>query len=172
MSKMSFYAWGVTKEAEDLIGRMAKAIQSMIPANHQVETRIVDVASYGDVEHSEGWGLVFGTKTLQHVSYKNRDKVIVTHHLERLLPSENNQQYRAEATAALRLLAEKLKEGQASTEEEVKTYVLTKEGVTVGEKDTDIEISEKTLVYLKKIKDFLDGSKVVITKGNIRVEVE
>ena len=36
----------------------------------------------------------------------------------------------------------------------------------------DIKITEKEAEYLKKIKDLLDGSKIIITKGDLKLEIQ
>ena len=45
-------------------------------------------------------------------------------------------------------------------------------GVTVGLKDTDIQIMPEELEYINKLKTLLKGSKVIITKGDLKIEVE
>lgn len=57
-------------------------------------------------------------------------------------------------------------------EEEVHTYVETPKGITVGGIGAMIEITEKEAEHLKKIRDILGGGKMVIQKGDLRIEVE
>ena len=57
------------------------------------------------------------------------------------------------------------------TEKEI-AFVETKEKITIGEEDTDIKITKQELEYLEKLKQLLSGSKMVIIKGDLRIEVE
>jgi hypothetical protein len=57
-------------------------------------------------------------------------------------------------------------------EDQTKQFVETPEGITVGGIGADIQITEKEAEHLKKIKDILGGGKMVIQKGDLRIEVE
>jgi len=56
--------------------------------------------------------------------------------------------------------------------EEDKMYVEAPNGITVGGAGADIQITEEEAIHLKKIKDILGGGKIVIQKGDLRIEVE
>lgn len=57
-------------------------------------------------------------------------------------------------------------------EEPMHMHVETPEGITVGGLGAMIKITEKEAEHLKKIRDILGGGKMVITKGDLRIEVE
>lgn len=56
--------------------------------------------------------------------------------------------------------------------DEIQQFVETPEGITVGGLGANIQITEKEAEHLKRIKDILGGGKMVIQKGDLRIEVE
>jgi hypothetical protein len=56
--------------------------------------------------------------------------------------------------------------------EEVEKYIETPSGVTVGPLGCDVLITEHEATYLKNILDILGGGKIIITKGDLKIEVE
>lgn len=57
-------------------------------------------------------------------------------------------------------------------EKPVQTHVELECGTTIGKEACDINISEKEAEHLKTLKALLNGSKMVLVKGDIRIEVE
>lgn len=57
--------------------------------------------------------------------------------------------------------------------EEVKSSVhVEKEEITIGKTECDIHISEKEVEYLQGLKKLLGGCKMIISKGDLKIEVE
>jgi hypothetical protein len=52
------------------------------------------------------------------------------------------------------------------------SVAVEKEGITFGGIGADIQITTDDAEHLKKIRDLLGGGKMVITKGDLKIEVE
>ncbi len=62
-------------------------------------------------------------------------------------------------------------DSRPTIKEKTKVAVETVEGITVGGIGADIEITPDEARHLKEIKDLLGGGKMIITKGDLRIEI-
>jgi hypothetical protein len=132
-----------------------------------------DVMTHGDIE-TESPCIIFGT------SAKNRVKTSASSWMlppaNSLVPGKpENDGPRRDGLAAIEVISKELSDEisalRKKEEDPVEMYV-EKEGVTVGKTRSNIEITEQEAEYLKRIRDLLDGGKMVITKGDYKIEVE
>ena len=168
MTKIWFYGWKTGKDSVDLFERMFKALKKMVP-DTPIEMLIADVATYGEINHEEGWGLVFGKAVKQVVDCNGL--LLGMPDEELLFPGGNsNKAYREAALETLKTIADHLGPKQ---QEEAPTHVAVRtQGVTVGQEDTDIIIPEGTLRYIQQIRDLLGGGAIEITKGDLKIEIK
>jgi hypothetical protein len=168
MIRLVFYGWKISKESRTLFERMEKALLGILRGPHDpIKTEIIDVATYGEIDHSEGWGLVFG-KAAKQVTDCN-GQLLGMPDEELLGPGGTNRPYREAAMETLKAIADHA----CTTKEEAPTKVaVRKDNVTVGQEDADIIIPEGTLRYIQQIRDLLGGGAIEITKGDLKIEIK
>jgi hypothetical protein len=166
--KVTFYVWTLPLEALGLFERMFTYLKAIVPAKLELAT--VEVSAYGSIEHTEGPFIVFG-KASAFISNKKDLPCLILGDPNIYFPKTGDQDARNDAANKLKLLAEKI--SQMSTEPIVPTtiHAETADGVTIGPKGTDILIDEREVELVKKIRDLLNCKKIVVTKGDLRIEV-
>lgn len=165
MEKVTFYTWKIDKDGAKIIEGIGTVLDKMLGEETEKET--IELASYGEFVHQEGWGICFGH--LNKITDGTDGQIMEFPVLELLRRGKDNTQYREAALESLEVLANAIKDDVK--EEPTTTHVET-QGVSVGEAGTDIQVAPHEIDYLNKIKDLLGGGKVVITKGDVRIEVE
>lgn len=173
MTKLFFYLWKCNKDAEDRIAKISSSIQTFakqqgLSTDEGWETKIVDVAIYGDTTHSDGWGVVFG-RAIKHVSVLDKNYIIELPEIDLLTPGPENKDRRIRATEALKLLATSISSSSRAAPAQM---TLVKDGIRVGKDQGDIIISEEAIKYIKELRDLLGGGDVEITKGDLKVEIK
>jgi hypothetical protein len=83
-----------------------------------------------------------------------------------------NKSYREQAFEKLKDISKRLVQINKQTKEEHQSYVELANGTTVGIGAGDIQLTQSEVDNLLKIKELLNGCKIVIYKGDIRIEVE
>lgn len=89
-----------------------------------------------------------------------------------LLIGNQNTETRKQVLEDIQRLARNIYTDYENEVHKPDAHVETPAGVTVGQTACDIEITPEELEYLKELRKLLDGSKIVIIKGDIRIEVE
>lgn len=183
---IKFYAHGIhfTKEDIALVNKLVETIRKNYIGS--IELEIVDIGTIEIEEqdydaHNISIALIFGKfieeQTENHL--KNLKIPIWTFpDIKKIHKKPENETTREIATLKIKEIIESLayeiiEEKIIETKEELISTHMTveKNGTTFG-KIADICITEKEAEYLKRIKDLLAGSKIVIKKGDITIEVE
>ena len=85
--------------------------------------------------------------------------------------SSNKPAVRDKAFAIMCGLADDMLSSLRERQTQTEVHVETPDGTTVGQIGTDIVVTEAEAEYLSQLKELLKGSKVVVTKGDIKIEV-
>lgn len=168
-------AYGIQLTKEDI--KLIEKILDTIKKNYTgtISSNIIDI---GIEEYSATpRALIFGRFVEEQMAEKIEDsRVWVFPDVKKLHKKPENKEQRDIATTRIQSVIEDLayeiieEEVVEEEKEETELYV-EKNGTTFG-KIADICITEKEAEYLRKIKDLLAGSKIVIKKGDITIEVE
>lgn len=167
--KVVFYTWSLEKGDSETIDRIKSFLVTLMEKD--IESEVIELASYGEILHEPpAWGIAFGS--MRGIS-DPEGMVTELPALSCLTRKKENAKWRDGALESLKMIAEAAKKGtiEKEKEEEVKVYVETDEGHTVGKKDTDFVIDEVTAEYARKIKDLVGGS-AYMEKNGIRVEIK
>jgi hypothetical protein len=180
--KVIFYTWSLEKGDIELIERIKKAFQQLLndsillEKDKQIETEIIELASYGEVLHDSGIGLAFGSIRGITDPYGYVEELPP---LSCLTGNKENKKWREAAFEKLGMIVnymqdmctESTKAQLGEPLEEAKVYIETKEGYTVGKKNTDFIIDETTAEYVRKIKNLV-GGRAYMEKNGIKVEIK
>lgn len=164
MIELTFYPWKAGDPELELLSRVAKTLAQL--TDQEVKWEVREIASYGEVVHSTGWGITF-TNTTKSVVSEN-DQCVEFPTLELLFPEPQNKQFRQGAYETLEMVAEATKREK---EPEAKLVVESPEGHTIGKEDADFKMSEKELEYARKIRDLIPGCSITIKKGDKQIKV-
>jgi hypothetical protein len=164
----------IPDEGWDLFTKIQHAISKLVDADSRGHLNIMqyDLASYElkPEEQDSSWVYVFG-----EVAQKSIGKVNYFIPMPDLRHACNNPDARKQANLTLKesipLLINYL-DKKVTPEKKVEVHVETPTNLTVGTTGCDFCVTEKEAEYLKKILDILGGGKMVITKGDLRIEVE
>lgn len=167
MIRLVFYGWKISKESKMLFSRMEKAIIGMVK-DQELSIEVIDVATYGEIDHTEGWGLVFG-KAVKQVTDCNGRLLGLPEEELLINRSEETRPYREAALETLRAIADHIR---AKPSEAPIHAAIVKDGVSVGQEGTDIVIPEGTIRYIQQIRDLLGGGTIEITKGDLKIEIK
>jgi hypothetical protein len=97
------------------------------------------------------------------------NKVVKLPGLPMLIKNEKNIHTRQITFNTITQLVSEL---QQPEEPPTEAFIETPAGIKVGRAGLDINITAEEANYLKQIRDLLGGGKMVITKGDLRIEVE
>lgn len=164
---INIFAKKITSDDYKVIERMKKFFSKEL--GKEIEFNTIDIISYesplvenysilcGNIDHI----LEFGTEicTIRIAS----------------LPNLINKEKNKEAVVEFKKLINHIKNNNGSSNDSnnIQKIYVEKDNIKVGNNDiVDIQITEKEAEYLKKIKTLLDGSKIIITKGNLKLEIE
>ena len=162
---LEVYASKVNEEDKNIIKRMISFIEKdeKVKIKHKViDPMVVEVESVA--ENS----FVFGETTKRLLPIEDIKtflfpdiKTLHTHHDSRVM-ANNILQIAKEEFEVIDI--------PQIEQEETKEVYVEKEGVKFGDLQ-QITITEKEAEHLKKIKDILNGGKIIIRKGDIEIEV-
>jgi hypothetical protein len=86
--------------------------------------------------------------------------------------NKHNTDHRQAAYAVLQKAANTIVSGALNKPQEtVKTYVETKDGVSIGQEDADINITPSELKHLKHLRDLVKEAEIVIEKDGKKVKI-
>lgn len=164
---INIFAKKITTEDNKIIERMKTFFSKEL--KEDTTFNIIDVMNHespivkdysilcGNIEHI----VEFGTElcTIRIASLPN------------LITKEKNK----EAIVEFQKLIDHIKNNNSSGSDNnnIQQNYVEKDNIKVGNNDiVDIQITEKEAEYLKKLKTLLDGSKIIITKGDLKLEIE
>jgi hypothetical protein len=169
-----FVGFQISKEGWELLDKAQNAITKLAQKagyEKQIRTVTFDLVSYDITkeEFADSWTYIYG-----EVAKKNlKEQPVPWTSLPAIKDILSNPEVRTEANEKLQAsIPELVKWLSREKVEEVKTHVETATGLTAGTIGCDFCITDKEAEYLKKIKDILGGGKMVITKGDLKIEVE
>jgi len=164
MKEVTFVVWNASQEELELANKIKDYFISLFDSD--ISVKIDDLKNIGETTY-ENLCVVFGTTAKNYI---NHDVLWEVPALSTMLPGEGYVKNKRSAMRTLRRVAEELK-----TEKEeipITTHLETPQGVTVGSEGYDINITEQEVDHLKNLKKILGGGKMVVIKGDIRIEVE
>jgi len=175
MKKITFYNWRIDSQTRKLIRRIVTTLKTMLLEPKEPDIALVDVASYGEIKHSDedGEGVVFG-KAHRYIWVEDTNSSL------RLLPSVEAIEANEDASikesvlAVVKGLAEAIEAPEAPHEDsEQLSASVAIEGIKIGNDSvSDITIPEDTIDYIKKIRDLLGGGRIEFTKGDLHLVIE
>jgi hypothetical protein len=158
----------MSKEELSLIHTIKDYILKETEGN--VNVNIEDLKTTGHIE-TEYPCLIFGHEVENLASLDTKGIVFKLPPLKEMIEGGSNvKEYKQEVVNKIKELVKVLSEPE-KVKEKIKLAVETKEKITVGSIGCDIIITETEASHLKKIKDILGGGKIVITKGELRIEI-
>lgn len=180
--KVIFYTWSLDKGDAELIDRIENAFATLLKKSPlpkediKIKSEIIEIASYGEVLHESGIGIAFGSTRGINDPHGLVEELPA---LACLSGKKENKKWREGAFDSLQMITNLLVSEQAkgtkakseTPQEKDCIYVETKEGHTVGQKDTNFIIDDSTATYLKKIKDLV-GGHAYIEKNGIKIEIK
>jgi hypothetical protein len=168
--QLKCYTWSLDKGDAELVERLVQALEET--AGMPMYYEIIEIASYGELLHEgPAWGIAFGS--IRGINDPD-GMVIELPALSCLTSKKENRNWRKGAFESIKMIAKAMNEDPNPEEvgpEDVKTYVKTDEGHTVGKEDTDFIIDEATAEYARKIKDLV-GGRAYMEKNGIKVEIK
>ena len=170
-TKIHFFAWKRTKDQEELIKRIVNVLEKEIE-NISIEPVITDLCMTGPMP-AEKFTFVFGNKAKVNIE---GDDFWLLPELKCLMPNGNKEK-RQKAFDIIKHAAKEIKTRLeepevVEKEEEQLSLFVEKNNVSIGTSNTDIEVPPDILNYIKTMKELLGDCKVIITKGDFRVEIE
>jgi hypothetical protein len=168
MYDIYFYTWKLEPGQRDLVNRIGTTLDNLL--DEETNKTIIEIISYGEVMHSNGWGIVFDHIT--HVIDDTNGQIIELPNLCLLTNDRNNKNkdFRSAAFESLEMLAKAIK--GYTKPEKTKIEVVTQEGCTISKQNSDFNITDQEIEYIKKVRDLLDCSQIKITKGDLIVELK
>lgn len=164
-------AWGLRENQEELANKIFQAIAGHAAIeNVEYASRITDAKRYEPLpEDRVRPRVAFGD--LAYRSITGNDPKWMLPELSKLVANKENIAARAAAAEQIKTIGQELKVYVEKLLAAAQIHIETPEGITIGLANTDIMITESEADYLKRLKDLLGGSKMVITKGDLRIEV-
>jgi len=182
---ITFYAHGIhlTKEDISLVNKLIETIKKNYTGT--IELEIIDIGTM-EIEQQEykpkSHALIFGKFIEEQVISHIENYNVTTWgfpDIKKLHKKPENEASRSLATERIKYIIESLVYSVVDKVTDVlaedtkeETEVVVKKNETTFGKIADICITEKEAEYLKRVKDLLGGSKIVIKKGDITIEVE
>ena len=166
MKELAFVVWDLSPNDAKLLSNIKKYTEGLF-GDEEVNITIDDLKSLGETTYQVPC-IIFGGMADNCAQYK---EAWVVANLEMMQPEHDD--YVAHKKRTMETLTEAVgRILRAKEPEPISTHVETPEGITVGPDGCQINITEAEADHLKKIKEILGGGKMVITKGDIRIEVE
>lgn len=157
------YVWKVPKELHKTLEGIATFVSNGIGE----EVKVDDLSCMEECNCDNV--LYFGGNVSRYINQAKHKNQWEFPDIEVLTNTDENKITRKVAFDKLKAVIEYI--SQHKTEDK-KVFIEMPSGVTFGRIDANILISEQEATYLKQIRNLLGGGKMVITKGDIRIEVE
>ena len=171
MTNVIFFVWESNTETIDLLAKMTGVLERLLK-DIKIETSVVDVRSHSIPTYTEeGIGIALGEVAYKTICSVNNIDPWQFPSQDALLNEDDGIEARKEARALLEQIAEKIINKKEKLKKSV--YVETKDGHKIGRNLSalDVELTDEELRTICKLKEMLKGSKVIITKGELKIEV-
>ena len=166
MKELVFVVWGANKKETELIEGIKKYTENLF-GDQEVEITVDDLKTLGEKTY-ETPCVIFGGVARSGANYQSGWLVPS---LNMMLPEQDGYiKYKKKTMDTLAQAVAYIL--TAKKPEPTTTCVETPEGITVGPDGCQINITEAEAAHLKKIKEILGGGKMIITKGDVKIEVE
>jgi len=172
MIKIAFVTWNMNKEESELLDKIHLYFRGLLEGK-TLEIRIDDLKTLGETSYDYPC-MVFGKQAINYITSSSINNWTLPS-LKSMLPEDKfHKQNKLIAFDTLKEVASFLLDSSETTKDEEPTqaYVETKERLTVGAGGFDFNMTEDEANHIKKIRDILGGGKMIITKGDLRIEVE
>lgn len=157
------YTWNASRESIEILRNIASYLGGIIEEQ-------VSVDDLSCMEESRCDNVIFfGSLAMKNSNislYKNTWELPDA---SQLAQTEDNATIRKTTFAKLKAVAEYIRDNKQTQEKEIFVEVEDKK---IGKINSDILITEEEARYLKQIRNLLGCGKMVITKGDIRIEIE
>lgn len=154
---ITLVGWKETKETLATLNSIKSFVEKEIGFN----TSIVD--AYRTTVEGEFYYIYFGEDAKNYSEHKEAKGLWTMPTVKKLSKDRKNN------IVVLKKILTEIKE---KTEKPVQVYTETEDGITLGKEACNINITEQEVQYLKSLRDLLQGSKMIISKGDIKIEVQ
>jgi len=160
---IAFCTWGASLTEQDLLKKIIEVFKSDI-FKHEANIVTVDLKS---MEYDERHDIcvAFGDNAGRYI----KAGCLVCPSLKQMIEGPNTKQNKTRTWHRLNEAANLLSKVEVKTKN---IHVKTPANITVGPKFTDIVLTPEEAQHLKNIKDLLGGGTMVITKGDMKIEVK
>jgi len=166
MKELAFVVWDAGEKERKLLDGIEVYVRKLFK-DEKVKIQIDDLKAIGETSYDIPC-IIFGGVADTCAEYKERWLVS---DLKMMLP--DHEGFMKHKKSTMDVLTEAVSHLLAAKEPEpISTHLETPEGITVGPDGCQINITEAEAIHLKNIKDILGGGKMVITKGDLKIEVE
>lgn len=157
MKKIACVGWRLTRDEAEVLNNTSNYIQKSIGLKIDIITTDV----FRETIRNCDYYIAFGKSAFKEIEAKHVF----------LLPAI--KELKKDRKKSLVKLLEVIKEiREIENEKAVEIHVEREDRITIGKEACDINITAAEAEYLKTLKALLGGSKMVIMKGDIRIEVE
>lgn len=166
--KIVFAVWKLTDDIREMVRKLADYIANQLTQDFDYE--ILDVATYEVSNELDEPCFALGELAYKTISATHSWKLPAP---KKLTKNTQNIQHRKHALQIVDNACRQI--SRADSARQLKpptTHIETPVGVTVGQVDTDIQITPEELEYIQQLKQLLAGSKIIIQKGDLRIEIE
>lgn len=177
MDKQSIVLAGfqIPSEGWDLLSKIVNVLVKLLRDEGHPEIFVVtnDLASNSVLEEEieESYFYAFGEVASRLI--EGTENIVLLPSIQTILNDVNARKSAGDIIKnSIPNVVEHLNKKKKEKEEKIECHVETKEGLSIGPVGCDFCISEREANHLKKIIDILGAGKIVITKGDLRIEVE
>lgn len=164
---INIFAKKITSDDKVVIARIKNYFIKQLG---DIDFKIIDVINYSN-PIVEGYSILCGNVDFA-LDFGEEYCTIRIAALPNLLTKEKNTEALKEFQKIINTY-KTFEENQSTNNTNIQENYVEKNNVKLGNSDiVDIKITEKEADYLNKIKNLLGGSKIILTKGDIKIEVE
>lgn len=168
---ISVFVWSMMTEEKDVLDKILQFLNSK--TKKDLIFNVLDLRTVEDSEENYNHPMiVFGSNAAAFMEYLPNSLRFDTYELAGLLPKEGNKKRRTAALKKIEEIANWLDDYEENNNWEKKVELPNKATVSSDSGVGDIQITEQEAESLLKIKELLNGSKIVLTKGDIVIEVQ
>jgi len=171
--KVNVFVWRANKEELELVDKIIQVIQNEVETE-DIDFSLKDVSSFEPNPNNEDPTIVFGSIASAQITSNKIVLYWTLPELSKLEDKIDNKSIRITTFKKLKEIGERLSLYILQTKQKFESHVILDSAysVGIGEGVADIQLSQSEIDNLLKIKELLNGCKIVLTKGDIRIEVE
>ena len=171
--EICYVHWKGSREAQTFIEKINTYLEK--ESGEKIEYKIKDAAVFGEVK-TDCNCVCFGSGYKRLI--ETSKTLFVLPVIEDLMAERGKKETKKKlAREMMKSIASHLSSFDAIHEEKQEKKVepetsahIEKDGISIGTKGTDIVIPRELIQPLKSIKELIGGGKMIITKGDIRIE--